>query len=274
MSVATPVFMETGDAVRATPYVELLAALGESNLPPGGMATVRELVVNTDLREGKSALHAGCNAGYLSREMARRTGCSVLGADISHSMVAAGNLRAAQEGLAHLVRHEQHDIRAASLPDDSFDVVFSGGALAFVKGHVQAVSEMVRLTKPHGLLADAQFYYRALPPSAVIDAVSEVIEVPVPVYTRDYWLELYAAHPLSEWYRSDRESAYRSDEEVRAYSEQMVAMRAATWSDAAQEALLERLTHVFTVFNENMKYLSSTTYVYRRGDTSEPVLFT
>jgi SAM-dependent methyltransferase len=266
--------MQTGDEVRATRYVDLLAALSESNLPPGGLATVRELAVNTHLRPGQRALHAGCNAGYLSREVARRTGCSVLGVDISEPMVLGGNLRASQEGLTDLVRHERHDIRSTTMPDAAFDVVFSGGALAFIDGHAPAVAEMVRLTRPSGMLADAQFYYHEQPRQSVLDAVAEVIEVPVPVYTRDYWLSLYASHPLREWFRSDRPAAYRSDAEIDDYCAQMIILRAAEWGGSAKEALLERLQQMFRLFNENMKYLSSTTYVYRRDDTAEPALFT
>lgn len=265
--------MLTGDEVRGTRYVDLLAALGESNLPPGGLTTVRQLALNIHLRPGQRALHAGCNAGFLSREIARRTGCSVLGVDISQEMVDAGNLRARQEGLADLVKHECHDIRSTALPDGEFDVVFSGGALAFVVGHSAAVDEMVRLTRPHGLLADAQLYYRDQPPQSVLDAVSDVIEVPVPVYTREYWLQLYAEQPLREWFRRDAAAGCRTDAEVDDYCVQMVALRAGNWGESARDALLERLQHIFRTFNENMKYLSSTAYVYRREDTAEPVLF-
>lgn len=261
--------------VQSARYVQLLAALEESNLPPGGLATVRDLALHTHLRPGSKALHAGCNAGYLSREMARRTGCTVLGVDISPDMVAAANARAAEERLSDVVRHERHDLRKTSLPDQEFDVVFSGGALAFVEGHADAVGEMVRVTKPYGLLADAQLYYHQPPPPRLLAEVSRIIEVQVPQYDHAYWLSLYADYPLEQWWRSEAKTSYRSDAEVDQYCRTMVLRCGEGWSDDALEVLEERLREIFHCFNENMKYLSSTTYVYlRRPSGGEPALFT
>lgn len=264
----------TADEIREKPYVELLAMLGESNLPPGGLATVRDLVTNLHLRPGVEALHAGCNAGFLSREVARRSGSSVVGIDISPAMAEAANLRAKREGLSELVRHECQDMRKLTFPDESFDVVFSGGALAFVRGHGEAVAEMVRVTKEFGLIGDTQLYYAKEPPTALLDRVAEIIQVPVPRYSRQYWIDLYRMETLQPYWRDDIETQAVSDTEVEEYSRRMVARCAGDWSSAAQEALFERLLHVFTAFNENMKYLHCTNYVYRRVRAdSEPALF-
>jgi 2-polyprenyl-3-methyl-5-hydroxy-6-metoxy-1,4-benzoquinol methylase len=113
--------MTDTDALDATtidtlPYVRLLALLSESNRPPGGIDTVRRLVAVTHLRPGADVLHAGCSAGFLSRELARRSGCQVLGIDISPDMAASANARAREEGLDALVRHEVRDMRASQLP--------------------------------------------------------------------------------------------------------------------------------------------------------------
>ncbi|MEW2577312.1 class I SAM-dependent methyltransferase [Streptomyces syringium] len=264
----------TADEIVRKPYVQLLAMLGESNLPPGGLATVHDLALHLHLRPGVKALHAGCNAGFLSRELARRTGASILGIDISPDMAEAANLRAKQEGLDHLVRYEQQDTRELPFAEGEFDVVLSGGAMAFVRDHRRAVDEQIRVTKTFGLLGDVQFYYREQPPQEILDRVSEVIEVPVPQYTRDYWLDLYDTPLLQPYWRADSDAAWRTDEEVEAYSLAMVERCAQGWSEAAREALFERFQHIFGSFNENMKYLSYTTYVYRKVDAgSEPALF-
>jgi ubiquinone/menaquinone biosynthesis C-methylase UbiE len=264
----------TADEVVAKPYVELLAMLGESNLPPGGLATVRDLAVNLHLRPGVTALHAGCNAGFLSRELARRTGCSVVGVDIEPQMTDAANARAAGEGLAHLVRYESQDTRALTFPDECFDVVFSGGAMAFVLGHHAAVTEQIRVTKVFGLLGDVQFYYRQEPPRHLLDRISALIEVPVPNYSRKYWLDLYDTELLQPYWRADDEAVWRTDDEADEYCLRMVKRYADTWEQSAQEALNDRFRHIFSSFNENMKYMSHTAYVYRRvGAGSEPALF-
>nr|WP_246481427.1 methyltransferase domain-containing protein [Amycolatopsis umgeniensis] len=248
--------------------------LEESNLPPGGLATVRDFAQHLGLRPGLLGLHAGCNAGFLSREMARRTGAKVVGVDISPAMAEAANLRAKQEGLADLAAYECQDTRALNFPDEHFDVVFSGGAMAFVDGHRAAVDEQIRVTKKFGLLGDVQFYYRDEPSQALLDQVSEIIEVPVPRYDRDYWISLYDTPALQPYWRTDAQAVTKTDQEIEDYCRQMVARSAGDWPEATQEALYGRWHHIITSFNENMKHMNYTAYVYRRVDPgAEPALF-
>ena len=264
----------TAEEVYSWPYVKLLAMLGESNFPPGGLDTVRQLIQNCQLRPGMKALHAGCNAGFLSREFARRSGCNVVGIDISSDMVEAARQRMVVEGLADLLEYKCQDMRSMDFPDALFDVVFSGGALAFVKGHIRAIHEWMRVTRPYGMLADAEFYYHTEPPASLLQKVSEIIEVDVPCYSRSYWFEVFDHDHLQPYYLSDAESAARSDIEITEYCEHMVAYATPDWADPAKEALVERLTGMFRVFNENMKYLSYSILVFRRvapGD--EPTLY-
>ncbi|MFJ8588341.1 class I SAM-dependent methyltransferase [Streptomyces sp. NPDC093595] len=264
----------TADEVRDWPYVRLLAAMRESNLPPGGLDTVRRFAVELSLGAHTRVLHAGCNSGFLSRELARRTGCTALGIDISPDMAAAANARAESEGLGRLVRYEARDMRDTGLPAESFDVVLSGGALAFVIDQPRAVEEWLRLVKPNGLVANSELWYHAEPPQKLLDKVSELIGVPVPRYTRDHWMDLYDSPRLQPWVSHDAEAGARSDTEVERYCAEMVAVITREWDDAARAALYERLLGVFLTFNENMKFLSYTFFAYRvLPANSEPLLY-
>jgi ubiquinone/menaquinone biosynthesis C-methylase UbiE len=264
----------TPEEIIAAPYVDLLAMLGESNLPPGGLPTVRDLAHNLHLRPGTKALHAGCNTGFLSNELARRTGASITGIDVNPNMAEAGNIRAKRDGLQDLLHYEPQDMRAMTFADGEFDVVLSGGALAFVQGHPEAVAEQIRVTKEFGLLGDVQLYYHEEPPAGLLDKVSEIIEVQVPQYTRQYWIDLYDTPALQPYWRTDGPAGARTDADVVAYCEQMVARCTEGWSDSAKSALYARWYEIFHTFNENMKYMSYTAYVYRRVNAdSEPALF-
>jgi ubiquinone/menaquinone biosynthesis C-methylase UbiE len=264
----------TAQEIATSPYVNLLAMLGESNLPPGGLPTVRDLAHNLHLRPGIQALHAGCNAGFLSRELARRTGASITGIDVNPNMAEAANLRAKQEGLEELIRYEAQDMRRTTFTDGQFDVVLSGGAMAFVDGHEAAVAEQIRVTKEFGLIGDVQLYYSQEPPAGLLEKISQIIEVKVPQYTRQYWIDLYDTPSLQPYWRTDGPAGARSEAEVVTYCEQMVERCCDGWSQEARETLYERWYDIFSSFNENMKYLRYTTYVYRRVNSdSEPALF-
>jgi hypothetical protein len=108
----------------------------------------------------------------------------------------------------------------------------------------------------------------------LLDKVSEIIGVRVPQYTRQYWIDLYDTSALQPYWRTDGPSGARTDAEVVAYCEQMVARCTEGWSDSARAALYERWYEIFSTFNENMKSMSYTAYVFRRVNAdSEPTLF-
>lgn len=264
----------TADEVNRLPYVELLARLRESNRPPGGIDTVRRLVVNCHLRPGTDVLHAGCNAGFLSRELARRSGCRVLGIDISEAMVEAATKRASHEGLQDLVRHERQDMRGLDLNGLRFDVVLSGGALAFVDGHRRAVEQWIEAVKPFGLVADAELYYREPPPDELLEKVSDTIGVRVPRYDRAYWTSVFDHELLERYYSHEGAVETASEAQITAYCERMVEHSAGGWGSSPKEALFERLLRTFKLFDENLKFMGYQILVYRRLPRgAEPALY-
>jgi ubiquinone/menaquinone biosynthesis C-methylase UbiE len=264
----------SADQIRSLSYVELLANLKESNRPPGGISTLRRLIINCHLKKSDKVLHFGCNAGFLSRETARIIGCKVTGVDISNEMVEAANAQAVSNNLSGVLNYQRQDVRKLSFEDEMFDVSISGGALAFVNGHVEAIKEVVRVTKPFGFVGDAHLYYRDSINQKLRDKVAEIIGVPVPEYTYDYWKKIFSHGLLENYYEFVAPVEYRSDNEVRTYCERMVEFSAPNLRGESREALFDRLLAVFSAFNENMKHMSYVIYVFRRLPISaEPSLF-
>ncbi|WP_258096703.1 class I SAM-dependent methyltransferase, partial [Klebsiella pneumoniae] len=79
-----------------------------------------------------------------------RRGADVLGVDIASNLVAAGNRRAQEAGLAN-VRFQEGDACALTgLPDQSFDLVVSMFGAMFAPKPGDVAREMVRVTRPGG----------------------------------------------------------------------------------------------------------------------------
>jgi SAM-dependent methyltransferase len=264
----------TAAEIRSLPYVELLAMLGESNLPPGGFDSIHRLIGSCHLGPHSRVLHAGCNAGFLTRELARLSGATVTGIDISPAMAEAAARRAEEEGLAARVRHQCMDMRQTGFAAASFDVTLSGGALAFVVEQPRAVSEWIRVTRPFGILADAELYYDRPPPDRLRQEVARLIGVPVPCYTRRAWEDLFRRPELVGYVQHDAPASHRSDEEVKAYCRRMVALRAGQWAPEAREVLYRRLEECFLIFNENLAHMRYLVMSFRRlPDDAEPLLY-
>ena len=91
-------------------------------------ATMREsgdeVIESLGVGPGMTVLDLGCGDGTTAVPSARR-GAQVLGVDIASNLVAAGNARAEQAGLANLAFEEGDASHLDALADDSFDLVVS-----------------------------------------------------------------------------------------------------------------------------------------------------
>lgn len=116
-------------------------------------ATMREsgdaLVASFGIRRGLEVLDLGCGDGTTALPAARR-GAVVLGVDIARNLVAAGNRRAKEEGLAHCRFQEGDATGLVELADHSFDLVVSIFGAMFAPKPFDVAKEMVRVTRRGG----------------------------------------------------------------------------------------------------------------------------
>lgn len=108
-----------------------------------------ELVSKLGIVRGMRVLDLGSGDGTTAVPEAKR-GADVLGVDIASNLVAAGNKRAAELGLANLRFQEGDASTLSELGDDSFDLVVSIFGAMFAPKPFDVAKEMVRVTKPGG----------------------------------------------------------------------------------------------------------------------------
>ncbi|HSV71159.1 MAG TPA: methyltransferase domain-containing protein [Methylibium sp.] len=116
-------------------------------------ASMREsgeaLVKAVGLGRGLRVLDLGCGDGTTALPAAR-LGAEVLGVDIASNLVAAGNRRAAEAGLANLRFQEGDASDLSGLESTSFDRVVSVFGAMFAPRPFDVAKEMVRVTRPGG----------------------------------------------------------------------------------------------------------------------------
>ena len=134
---------------------EVFAAL-HAGLPqqgPGSDAsTLRALAMVPYLPPAPRILDVGCGPGRQALALARATGGHVTAVDTEPSFLAELEARAAAAGLAERVTTRRESMEAIALPDASFDLLWSEGALYSV-GFERALSALRRLLRPGGALA-------------------------------------------------------------------------------------------------------------------------
>lgn len=97
-----------------------------------------------DKGQGKSCLEIGCGTGKISEVISPRVG-SLTVSDISEKLAKGVGTRLN-------VNWMQQDACSLSIPDDSFDIVISSECIEHVPDPEKALSEMVRVLKPNGVL--------------------------------------------------------------------------------------------------------------------------
>ena len=98
---------------------------------------------------GLDVLDLGCGDGTTAVPEAQ-LGANVLGVDIAENLVAAGNARAEQFGLANLRFQWGDATDLKDLGDDSFDLVVSIFGAMFAPRPFDVAKEVVRVTRPGG----------------------------------------------------------------------------------------------------------------------------
>jgi SAM-dependent methyltransferase len=130
------------------------------------------LVESAGLRAGDSVLDVATGTGNAAIAAAR-SGCKVTGIDYVEALLERGRERAAAEGLP--VTFVDGDAEQLPYPDESFDAVLSCVGVMFTPDHEQAASELVRVCRPGGTIALANWT-----PTGFVGAMFRTVAAHVP----------------------------------------------------------------------------------------------
>jgi SAM-dependent methyltransferase len=178
----------------ADPYL-LFGLLGKQVIHPGGRKATEELLEFAALAHGQQVLDIGCGAGTTAIEMANRFQVSVTAADISLDMRERAIANVESAGLGERVAVEAADICALPYSDGQFDRVVAEAVTMFVDRD-QAISELVRVCRPGGLVLATEFQWRRPPTPEARHAFLGEVCPGMLFETVDDWLARYGSAGL------------------------------------------------------------------------------
>ena len=130
-------------------------ASGDFAVVAARIVLVAEHVCDTaDLHAGWRVLDVATGSGNAAIAAARH-GCTAVGIDYVPALLETGRRRAEAEGLA--VELVEGDAEALPFPDGSFDAVTSVFGAMFAPDHALAAAEMLRVCRPGGRIALANW---------------------------------------------------------------------------------------------------------------------
>ena len=136
---------------------------GDAGYHCGGQQATVRMAERTGLSSGDLVLDAGCGAGGPARHMAEAWGCSVVGLDREYDRLLIATIRTRLMGLLDKVRFKFGDAAEMPFEGNSFDVVWSQGALPFTGDVKRIFQECYRVLRPDGRLAVQDFLFHRPP---------------------------------------------------------------------------------------------------------------
>jgi len=178
----------------ADPYL-LFGLLGKHVIHPGGRKATEELLGLAALAPNQQVLDIGCGVGTTAVAMAQQFKVTVIAADVSADMLDRAYATVDAAGLRNRVSVEAADICALPYPDGQFDRVVAEAVTMFVDRD-QAISELVRVCRPGGLVLATEFQWRRPPTPEARQAFLGEVCPGMLFETVDDWLGRYSSAGL------------------------------------------------------------------------------
>jgi demethylmenaquinone methyltransferase / 2-methoxy-6-polyprenyl-1,4-benzoquinol methylase len=129
------------------------------------------LISRVDVGPTDRVLDVATGTAAVAIQLARRTGCSVVGLDQSEEMLVAGRERVAGAGLSDRVRLVHGNAERLPFGDAEFDALTFTYLLRYVDDRAAQVRELVRVTRSGGTIASLEF---GVPPAPLWRALWEL----------------------------------------------------------------------------------------------------
>jgi demethylmenaquinone methyltransferase / 2-methoxy-6-polyprenyl-1,4-benzoquinol methylase len=117
----------------------------------------RFLVSRVEVGRAATVLDVATGTAAVAIELARRTGCTVVGLDQSPEMLAAGRERIAALGLEDRIRLVEGNAEELPFESERFDALTFTYLLRYVADPGATLRELARVVRPGGTVASLEF---------------------------------------------------------------------------------------------------------------------
>ena len=129
--------------------------------PPGGVDLYRQIAVLTEMGEDGEVLDVACGKGVSLEYFVKEFGVHGSGVDVDPTMIEQAEARSRGEGIADRLQFQTGRSDALPYRDEIFDATVGEIGLSNHCEPAAAISELVRVTKPGGVVALVQLVWKA-----------------------------------------------------------------------------------------------------------------
>jgi len=202
---------------------DIIEISGIEALHPGGMALTQRTAELSNLKPGIKVLDVSTGRGTQSIFYAKQFSAEVTGLDISKEMIHSATQNAKNESVENLTSFKIGDSQDLPFEDNSFDVVINECAVGIPDNSQKVLDEMVRVTKPNGVVVIHESTWRKKLSDKEKDEISERYGTTPLEYNE--WIQMLQKAGVrdiitefDEWSKPEMFWKIRKDREVEHYT--------------------------------------------------------
>jgi SAM-dependent methyltransferase len=129
--------------------------------PPGGVDLYRQIALLTEMAEDDEVLDVACGKGVSLEYFVKEFGAHGSGVDVDPTIIEQAEQRSRDEGIADHLQFQTGRSDALPYRDEIFDVTVGEMGLSNHCEPAAAINELVRVTKPDGIVVLVQLVWKA-----------------------------------------------------------------------------------------------------------------
>jgi ubiquinone/menaquinone biosynthesis C-methylase UbiE len=176
---------------------EFQAYLGAMTSPTfGGWKGTNRLIEFLNINEMKKPkiLEVGCSTGYITRYIAKRFECEIIGIDLGEFVLELAREETQKLNLPN-VNFQTGNVENLPFPDNSFDIVIGEAVTALVPNPIKVLKEYKRVLKSSGKIATLDLFMNESLSEELVKEISEimfiVIGTQIRIKTFQEWEQIF-----------------------------------------------------------------------------------
>lgn len=245
-------------------YTQFVGFINQWNVPPGSLSTVNEWSVFGHVNSKSKVLEVACTTGFSGRELARMTGCSVVGIDICKSSIESAQYCKDAYGRNLKLSYVNADACIYKFKK-KFTHVIIGASLGFFE-NPQAMLEKLNtyFDQSGGYILASPYYGDNNIPQDLINECKKIIGITPTMCSYDKVRNLFQNFEVA--YESRKTIVLETEEQMAKYTKDTVTncCRAkGINSPEVYDVMYKRLYDIKRVSNELHKYQRYSVMVLR-----------
>ena len=214
---------QTLEDIKNMSYTEFISYAHQWNIPPGSFVTLNEWIVFSHITKESRVLEIACTTGFSSREIARITGCEVVGIDICKSSVKRAQYN--QKLYGENLKLEYICMDACEYKTEKkFTHIVLGAALGFFDNPEKMLNNLKGLLVDGGMILVSPYYLKGKKlPKQLIDRTKRVIEINPTNF--DYYTAIKPYENFEVLYENRKDIVPENNEQMQKYCHDTISDR-------------------------------------------------